>query len=130
LYAVALPFTVLLLVFRVVALHRNNKYAVVFFGLSWLAFLANSIVVSMGVAGMQIKNTPYCVETKSHTVLILGAIGPVIHDVLIFLATVWILMQNSYIEANVKNTFQVMVLGRGLPAFSKALLHDGQLYFL
>jgi len=84
----------------------------------------------MGVAGMQIENTPYCIEIKSHAVSILGAIGPVIHDVLIFLATVWILMQNSYIEANVKNSFQVMVLGRNLPAFSKALLHDGQLYFL
>jgi len=108
----------------------NSKYAIAFFGLSWLGFLANSIVVSMGVTGMQIENTPYCVEIKSQTESILGAIGPIIHDVLIFLATAWILMQNSYIEANVKNSLKIMVLGRHLPAFSKALLRDGQLYFM
>jgi len=86
----------------------------------------------MGVTGMQIENTPYCVEIKPQTESILGAIGPVIHDVLIFLATAWILMQNSYIEANasVKNSLKIMVLGRHLPAFSKALLRDGQLYFM
>ena len=96
LYAVALSFTVLLLVFRVVALYKNSKYAIGFFGLSWLAFLANSIVVSMGVVGMQIENTLYCVEIKFQTESILGAIGPIIHDVLIFLAAAWILMQNIY----------------------------------
>ena len=130
LYAVALPFTVLLLVFRVVALYRNNKYAIAFFGLSWLAFLANSIVVSLGVTGIQIKNTPYCLEAKPQTQSILGVIGPIVHDTLIFIATAWAFMKNSYIKANVDNVLDVMVLGRHLPAFSRSLLRDGQLYFL
>ena len=130
LYAVALPFTVLLLVFRVVALYKNSKYAIAFFGLSWLAFLANSIVVSMGVVGEQIKNTPYCLEAKPQTQSILGVIGPIVHDTLIFIATAWAFMKNSYLKTNVDNVLDVMVLGRHLPAFSRSLLRDGQLYFL
>ena len=108
----------------------NSKYAVAFFGLSWLAILANSIFVSMGVVGMQIGRTPYCVEIKFQRQSILGAIGPIVHDTLIFMATAWAFMKNSCIEANVKNSFQFMVLRRHLPAFSKSLLRDGQLYFL
>jgi len=131
LYAVAMPFTVLLLVFRVVALYMNNKYVIVFFALSWLSVLAISMAVPFGMTGMQIKNTAYCVEIKSkpHAIL-LSAIGPGIHDILIFMATIWALMKNSYTETNMKNSFNVMVLGRHLPAFSKSLLHNGQLYFL
>src|SRR6266571_5538512 len=124
LYAVALPFTVLLLVFRVVALYANNKYAVAFFGLSWLAFVANSIVVSMGVVGKQIGNTPYCLENKLQTQSILSAIGPIVHDTLIFMATAWAFMKNSYTETTMENSFDIMVLGRHLPAFSKSLLRD------
>ena len=108
----------------------NNKYAVAFFGLSWLAFLANSIFVSMSIVGMQIDNTPYCVEIKFQTQLIIGAIGPVVHDTLIFMATTWAFMKGSYIETNVENPFNTMVLVKHLLPFSKSLLRDGQLYFL
>ena len=131
LYPVALPFTVLLLVFRVVALYMNSKYAIAFFGLSWLALLGTSIAVSMGVVGMQIGKTPYCVETKSQTHWqLLGVVGPVVHDTLIFLATTWVVIKNSYIETNVKISFHVVVLGKRLLPFYKSLLRDGQLYFL
>ena len=131
LYPVALPFTVLLLVFRVVTLHKNSKYAIAFFGLSWLALLGTSIAVSMGVVGMQIGKTPYCVETKSQTHWqLLGVVGPVVHDTLIFLATTWVVIKNSYIETNVENSFRIVVLGKCLPSLSKSLLRDGQLYFL
>ena len=46
---------------------------------------------------------------------IFGAVGPIIHDGLIFVATTWVLMKNSYIEANVKISFKIVVLGRHLP---------------
>ena len=132
LYAVALPFTVLLLVFRVVALYMNSKYAVAFFGLSWLAFLANSIFVSMGAVGLQIGNTPYCVQLQFKLQSMLGAIVPTIYDTLIFMATSWVFMKNSYRKPNsgVENPFDIMVLGKNLLPFSKSLLRDGQFYFM
>ena len=130
LYTVALPSTCLLLVFRVVALYKNNKYVIAFFGLCWLAVLALSIVVPMGASGMRIKNTPYCIQLTFKPYGIFGAIAPLVHDTLIFLATTWVFMRNSYLETNLKNSYNIMVLGRNLPAFSKSLLRDGQLYFL
>jgi len=130
LHAIAVPFTVLLLVFRVVALYTDRKYAVAFFGLFWLAFLANSIAASIMVKGMPIGNTPYCAEGTSPTRAILSVIGPIVHDTLIFMATAWAFMKDSYIKTNVENSFNIIVLGRHLPAFSKSLLRDGQLYFL
>ena len=130
LYPVALPVTVLLLVFRVVALYKNNKFVVAFFSLSWLAILAISIVVSLSVSGMQIGKTPYCIEVARKKESILAAAAPFVHDTLIFGATTWVFMKNSYMEANLKNSFDTMVLGKHLPAFSRSLLRDGQLYFL
>ena len=57
-------------------------------------------------------------------------VGLAIHDTLIFVATTWVFMGNSHMEINLNNAFSVMVLGRHLLAFSKALMRDGQLYFL
>ena len=79
-----------LLVLRVVALYKNNKCVFSFFGLCWLAVLAISIIVPMGAKGMQIQNTPYCVETKFKPYAITGAITPFVHDTLIFLAMTWV----------------------------------------
>jgi len=130
LYSIALPSSALLLVFRVVALYKNNKYVVAFFTLCWIAILALSIVVPMGTTGMQIENTPYCVEFKFKPHAIIGAITPAVHDTLIFLATAWAFVRNSYMETNLKNSYNVVVLGKNLPAFSKSLLRDGQFYIL
>jgi len=130
LYLVALPFTSLLLVFRAVACYKNNKYVTAFFTLSWLAVLAGSIAFSRGIVGIQIGNTPYCMETNFTRYAMIGAISPAIHDTLIFVATTWVFMGNSSAEINLKNAFKVMVLGRHLLAFSKSLLRNGQLYFL
>jgi len=130
LYSIALPSTTLLLVFRVVALYKNNKYVVAFFALCWLAVLALSIVVPMGTTGMQIKNTAYCVQLNFKPYAIIGAIAPAVHDALIFVATAWAFLRNSYMEPNLKNSYNVIVLGKHLPAFSKSLLRDGQLYIL
>ena len=84
----------------------------------------------MGVLGKQIGKTPYCLEIKLDKQSILGAICPIVHDALIFMATAWAFMKNAYTETNMENSFDIMVLGRHIPAFSKSLLRDGQFYFL
>jgi len=130
LYPVALPFTSLLLVLRAVALYKNNKYVTAFFALTWLAFLASCIAMPMGEVGIQIGNTPFCMETPASNFPRYAIIAPVIHDTLIFVATTWAFMGNVYMDVNLKNAFNVMVLGRHLHAFSESFLRDGQLYFL
>ncbi len=119
LYTVALPFTVLLLVFRAIKLYKDNKYAIAFFVLSWLVILAASIVVPMGVKGKQIQNTLYCTKTMAKPHAIIGAITPFIHNTLILVATTWVFMK-KYRETKMENSV----------AFFKALLGDGQSYLL
>ncbi len=79
---------------------------------------------------MSIKNTGYCIEVSRKKESILAAVALVVHDTLIFVPTTWMFMKHSYEETNLKNSFKIIVLGTHLPAFSRSLLRDGQLYFL
>jgi len=129
-YAVAFPTTILLFVLRVCALYHNQKLVIAFFSLSWISVLVTSILLPIGTKGVRIRNSKYCIEIKSTLSSHIAAIIPVVHDTLVFVATSWAFMRNSYMERNVKNGFAVMVLGKHLPAFSKSILRNGQAYFL
>ena len=124
LYAVAMPFTVLLLVFRVVAFYKNDKSIVIRFTLWWHLILTICIMVPMGVKGVQIENTPHCIGLNFKPYAIIGAITPAIHSALIFIAITRGVMKNTYMETNLKNPFSISM------AFFKCFLRDGQLYLL
>jgi hypothetical protein len=55
---------------------------------------------------------------------------PVINDTLVFLAITWRLSRNSYTRLTLKDGFRFIVFGDYLPVFSRALLQDGQAYYL
>ena len=61
-----------------------------------------------------------------------AAIAPFINDTLVFLAITYQLMGNSYITPpnSMKARLRIFAFGDHLPALSKALLKDGQLYYL
>ena len=128
-FIVAFPSTLLLFVLRVCALYHNQKWVVAFFFLSWIAVLCTSIMLSMGTNG---KRSPpnYCLEVKSTSSSRIAAITPFVHDTLVYLATSWAFMRNSYMEPNVQNGVAVMVWGKHLPAFSRSMLRNGQAYYL
>jgi hypothetical protein len=131
-YSVAIPSTLLLFVFRVCALYHNRKYAVVFFSSLWMGLLACSIIMPFGISAFKIPLTGYCVETKKSFVYTVIDLSPFIHDTVIFLATSWAFISNSsaYQDMTLKNGLRILILGKFLPAFSKTILRDGQLYYL
>jgi hypothetical protein len=131
-YPLTLPFTLLLFVFRVCALYHNNKYVVGFFSLTWLSVLGSSIALAINVHGIEIAQTGYCIEDKPQLVASLATILPAVHDAFVFWATSWAFAWNSLSPSDnrIKHGFNVMVLGKYLPAFSKSILHDGQAYYL
>ena len=119
----------MLFVLRTSALYDNNKYVVGFLCMSWLGVLICSIFVSFGVMGYAIANTGYCIEAKTNLAEGFAVIAPFVHDSVVFAATSWALSKNSYSDTKI-GKLQAMFLGKYLPAFSKSLLHDGQMYYL
>lgn len=129
-YPFTLPATHLLFVFRISALYNNNKYVIAFFYLSWLGVLGSSILLPIGISGANIAFTKYCVQNELKAYTKIGIILPPVNDTLVFFATSWAIFMNVYVETSVKNGFDVMVLGRHLPAFSRSILQNGQAYYL
>ncbi len=83
----------------------------------------------MGVRGEPIANTGYCIEYKTPLAWEFARIVPFIHDTIVFMATSFALMRNSYSDDS-KGKLEAIVFGKYLPAFSKSLLRDGQAYYL
>ena len=115
---------------RVSALYSNNKYVIVFFSMTWLLVLGSYILGTIDTFGRNIGSTKHCLVYKAKLASLLTPSSVFVHDTLIFIATSWGFMRNSYSDVNVENSIRVMIFGKHLPAFSKCILRNGQAYFL
>jgi len=111
-------------------MYDRNVYITAFFFISWLAVVGGCLTATQGVSGSNIGTTKYCINSRLESYVSAAAIVPFINDTLIFCATTWGLMQNSYADRNIITGVKIMVFGQHLPAFSKAMLQDGQAYYL
>ncbi|KDR73140.1 hypothetical protein GALMADRAFT_72670 [Galerina marginata CBS 339.88] len=130
LYPFVISLTTLLFFFRVRAMYAGNKVVIGFFFCSWLAVIGASITPIFGVSGSSIGSTRYCLNDRLEPYVASACIVPFVNDTLIFCATTWKLLANSHVNSSFKNSFKVVVFGHYLPVFSKAVLHDGQAYYL
>ena len=130
-FAISIPSTYLLFFFRVRAVYSDNKYVVGAFAIMWLGVLAACITATQKNEAIRIGPTNYCLPSSHLAPSIwAAAIIPLIHDTLGFCAVTWRLTKNARIDPTFKTGFNVLVFGHYLPAFSRALLQDGQKYFL
>ncbi len=130
-YPLAVPGSCLLFFFRAKAVYGPHRLIVILFGLLWIAVLASCITVPFGGGAINIGDTRYCLtsELKAYT----GAAGivPTVHDTVVFLAVSYKLMSHSFVEpTGFRGNVQTFTLGTHLPAFSRALFRDGQLYYM
>ncbi|CAA7262428.1 unnamed protein product [Cyclocybe aegerita] len=133
LFAVAVPSTSLLFLFRVLAIFDRNKFVCAFFSVMWLCVVAGVITPTQGLIGANIGPTKYCINVKVEEYVGAAAIIPLVNDTLVFLAISWKLMRNTHTSANpLRGNLSLRALLRGdyLPAFSRGLLQDGQVYYL
>jgi len=96
----------------------------------WLAVLGGCITVTRGVTGINIGPLDYCLNAALEDYVSAAAIIPLVNDTLVFLAISYRLMTNTHVEFNIKSGVKTLVFGEYLPAFSKTLFQDGQLYYL
>ncbi|TFK32515.1 hypothetical protein BDQ12DRAFT_565392, partial [Crucibulum laeve] len=116
---------------RVRAVYNGKKYVSAIFFTLWLTVLGYALSLITVIKGTNIGPTDYCTfDTPLETRDIGTGISIFIYDTLVFLAISWRLFSISQIDHNIRKSLKVVVLGRYLPALSKALLHDGQIYYL
>ncbi|KAF8898041.1 hypothetical protein CPB84DRAFT_1781224 [Gymnopilus junonius] len=132
LVCIAIPSTSLLFFFRVHAMYNHHKYVSGFFFLMWLAVLGGSLTNVLGVAGFNIGPTKHCLNGTLKPYVSVGIIIQFVNDSLVFGAITLRLMQIGMEEEEMKlkDVLRVIILGKDLPAFTKALLRDGQVYYL
>jgi len=130
LYPLAIASTALLFFFRVRAVYNRNRYVVAFFSFMWLAVLAGGLTTIRGVLGVNIGPTNYCVIAKVEPYVASAAIIALVNDTLVFLAITWRLMGHAHADNSIGTGFRIFTFGDYMPALSKALLQDGQVYYL
>jgi hypothetical protein len=130
LFLVSVTSTSLLFFIRTRAVFDRNPWVVAFFAGLWLAVVAACLTVIVGVDGVNIGNTRYCIDAEVKPYVSMATVIPLINDTCVFLAISWRLFSNSYARPTLKHSFRVLIFGDYMPMFSKAMLHDGQAYYL
>ena len=130
-YALAIIFSSLLFFFRAQAVFDKNIWAVAFFSCSWLAVVAGCVAYLVKLGGVKI-GPGFCE--------VVGAVNPVnpyaaaaiiiplVNDTLVFLAITWCLFRDS--RRTLRDRVRVLTFYDYLLVLSKAMLQDGQAYYL
>ncbi|KAF8800060.1 hypothetical protein BYT27DRAFT_7236154 [Phlegmacium glaucopus] len=130
LFVIAVPATSLLFFFRVRAVYNNNIYVTVFFFFMWLAVLGGSVTSTQGVTLIPLGPTDYCTNGNMEAYVIVSGIIPLVNDTLVFIAITWRIIHGSRYEHTGTGGMWSFIFGKHLPAFSRSILHDGQVYYL
>jgi len=92
--------------------------------------VAACLTVIIGVDGVNIGATRYCIDGEVKSYVTMATVIPLVNDTCVFLAISWRLFCNSYARPTLKDRLRVLIFGDYMPMFSKAMLHDGQAYYL
>ena len=84
----------------------------------------------VAVNAVHVGPTQFCVTSDVKPFAAAAFFIPLINDTLVFLAMTWRLSRNSYACRTLEHDVRVFVFGDYLPMFSKAMLQDGQAYYL
>ncbi|KJA22359.1 hypothetical protein HYPSUDRAFT_164547 [Hypholoma sublateritium FD-334 SS-4] len=127
---ITIGFSAYLFFLRLQAIYNRNPIIKYIFFTLWLGLLVATIFVPIGIIGGTVGPTLYCQDAQVALYVTAGQIAPLVFDTLVFVAISWRLCRTACAEMGIKGSVKVMILGKGLPAFTKSLLVDGQLYYL
>jgi len=128
---VQMAFTTLLFFIRVRATYQNARWVTIIFGILWLAATGGS-TIDVFYHNVNIGPTKYCVVEDLPRYGEVAAILPLVNDTLIFLAITYKLTGRQLLSTSTerKHWFRALVKGEYVPRFSRAVLRDGQAYYL
>ncbi|KAF5329252.1 hypothetical protein D9619_009370 [Psilocybe cf. subviscida] len=123
----------LLLFLHVRAIYAKERVVVWFFSILWLVTVANVIFAVVVISGTTVESTTFCVPVISAGVGV-SLIGVhMLNDTLLFAALVWRILRTSskeLDESRLKDSIKTVLFGDYVPRLAKALLQNGQQYFL
>ncbi|KAH0581337.1 hypothetical protein H2248_012429 [Termitomyces sp. 'cryptogamus'] len=129
LYHITFSSTAFLFFLRVRAVFNKNKFIVMFFAALWLGVLGGSLTVATVSNGFHLGPTRYCISTEFKPYASAAPIAFTVNDTFVFFAISWRLLSSGTLRCE-KLDMKSLMLGKYLPAFSRALLQDGQVYYL
>jgi len=125
---VALISTLFLSYFRVCAVWRWNRVIVGIFGISWLSVAASSFTLLKSIHGSS-TGEGFCAVTATQLVLA-PFVTSFVNHIIVFLAITYGVCKNTIGRDLGFRDCVWLMFGKGLPTFSKALLHDSQLCYI
>ncbi|KAF9457507.1 hypothetical protein BDZ94DRAFT_1240744 [Collybia nuda] len=131
-YHVTISSTALLFFLRVRAIFNQNRQISIIFFILWLIVVGGSMTAVVSISGTHIGDTPYCVfsDVRSYLTAIAN-ISLALFDTCIFIAITWSLSTDHLTnKGDGLKGGMAALFGKYLPAFSKALLQDGQKYYM
>ena len=134
LYCAVIVFTSLLFFLRTRAVYIRDPWVVTFFAGLWLVVLGGSLafVVQVDSERMDpaLNSSATCLNPGANPFIAATTTISLINDTLVFLAITWRLFRISHVPHTLRSGFRIVMFGDYLPVFSKALLKDGQAYYL
>ena len=135
-FCATVVFTSLLFFFRTRAILNIYPWVVALFAVLWLAVLGGCLSLIVDIFEPMPVNPAsdtnlICINSGINPFVAAATIIPLINDTLVFLAISWRLSRNSYDPYTLEGSVRYLISGGDyLPLFSKALLQDGQAYYL
>ena len=96
----------------------------------WLAVVGAALTAPQTVVSMSISSTGNCISRTVKSFAVVCIIVPLVNDTLVLLAVTIGLVMNTQVEPTLKQGIGTVMYGDYLPAFSRAMLRDNQMYYL
>ncbi|KAL5530968.1 hypothetical protein ACEPAG_3844 [Sanghuangporus baumii] len=129
-FAVAVPATSLLFLFRIRAVFNDQKIVVWTFVFLWISVLAGCITVPFAINGKHIGPTSNCINSDVKPFSSVGIIISAVNDTLVLLAISLRLVYNASGTNRSSVRLKSIWHGSTLPQISKSILQSGQQYYL
>ncbi|KAJ7687161.1 hypothetical protein B0H17DRAFT_1013187 [Mycena rosella] len=134
-YPIGVSASAFLFFFRVRAIYGGDRLVTAIFGFLWLAVLGSSLTIPFGGGtAVKLEDPSECILTRVDVFMYVGASGIIltVHDTLVFFAISYRLLSDfGQMQQQTWGTqLKMLFSGAHLPAFSKALFADGQMYYM
>ena len=129
-FAIAVPVTSLLFLFRIRAVFNDMKFVFWIFVFLWASVLAGCITVPFAISGTNIGPTSHCINSDVEPFSSAGIIISAVNDTLVLFAISLRLVFNASGPDRSAARMKGVWRGGTLPQISKSILQSGQQYYL
>lgn len=129
-YAVTISSTCFLFFLRIRAIFDRDAVVVGFFFFVWLGVVGGCVPGVISVAASNIGPTQYCFNPTAKNLSSGAGFATLIFDTMVLIAISWRLFLNAHVDYKRRILIRGLLTGESMPAFSRALLQNGQLYYL